>query len=199
MKKTIFALALCLTIGIVFGQDSFASYPSSYEGKEYDVSISLKGENKYTLYTEIMSMDRLSDKAGIMLDEKSHPGFLTDLADVKTTYSEWIETAKTNNVTELDKQLSVKTRCGGYFYYGSKWNFQYVVTLNYDFKITDGKYLLIVRTGKLQSSSNQYIDHDGGVIVFTDPSEIDEFISVLSLESVQEFRDKPKEEDLFKE
>jgi len=199
MKKTIFALIMCLTAGILFGQDSFASYLSSYAQKEYAVSISLKGEDKYTLYTDIMSMDRISDQVGIMLDQKSHPGLLSDLTEAKALYSEWIETAKANNVTELEKRMSIKTRCGGYFHYGSKWNFQYLVTLDYDFKIVEGKYLLIVRTGKLQSSSNQYIDHDGGVIVFSDPGEIDEFITNLSLEAVQEFREKPKSEDLFKE
>ena len=80
--------------------------------------------------------------------------------------------------------------------------FDYVVGLEFEFLVvaSDGitKRLLIVRTGKVTSSTNQYMEVDGYAIVFTDPKEIDEFLSLTSPEKIREFLAKPKTEEIFK-
>ncbi len=199
LKVMMMTLMMCLMTMVSFGQEKYTTYDNLYGEKTYEVSISHKDNGKYTLYVDMMSMDKLSKSGGVMISEKEHSLFLSTLNEAKVKYTEWVTTAKENNVTDLSKSMSYKVKVGGFFQYGSKWNFQYVVNLTFDFRIVDGKNLLIVRTGKLTSSSNQYMTHDGFVFVFQSEKEIDDFINILSVEKVVEFMNKPKSTDLFKD
>ena len=138
-----------------------------------------------------------------MIDNKRYQGFIDALNHAKIKYQEWVKTAKENNVTELDKEMKIKSKVAGFFLYGGDWHFQYLVNLTFDFKIleSDGeiKYLLIIRSGKMQSSSNQFMDVDGVVLVFSSDSEIEEFTNAISLEKINELKNKPKSDDLFKD
>ncbi len=192
-------LMMCLMVIVSFGQEKYTTYDNLYVKQNYEVLISHKDDGKYTLYIDMMSLDNLSKSGGIMIDEKEHILFLRNLKEAKEKYIEWVNIAKENNVKDLSKSMSYKVKVGGFFKYGSKWNFQYVVNLTFDFKVVDGKNLLIVRTGELKSSSNQYMTHDGFVFVFQNEKEIDEFINILSVERVFEFMNKPKSIDLFKD
>lgn len=184
-------------------QEKFASYDNTYGGKTYEIQISAKEKEKFSLYIDAMSLDRTHEKGGITIDQKQHQDFLNAIAEAKTKYEEWVKTAKENNVKELDKTLTVKSKAGGYFLYGSKWNFQFLVNLKFDFKILESKgeikYLLLIRTGELQSSSNQFMKVDGFVLVFSSTKEIDEFTTAISTEKITEFVNKPKKEELFKD
>lgn len=200
MKKVfMMTLMMCLMTMVSFGQEKYTSYDNLYVEKTYDVSLSYKDNGKYTLYVDMMSMDNLSNNGGVMISEKEHDSFLSTLNEAKMKYSEWVTTAKDNNVTDLSKPMTYKTKVGGFFQYGNTWNFQYVVNLTFNFKIVDGKNLLIVRTGKLTSSSNRYITHDGFVFVFQSEKEIDDFVNILSVDSVKSFMNKPSPTDLFKD
>ena len=184
-------------------QEKFASYDNSYNTKMYDIQISTKGdEDKYTFYIDAMSMDRLHDQGGILIRQKQHQDFLNALSDAKVKYIEWVKVAKENNVKELDKTMDITSKVGAYFKYGSDWEFQFLVNLRFDFKILESKgvlkYLLIVRTGELQSSSNRYMKVDGFVLVFTSASEIDNFTNLISVQKTEDFLKKPKPKDLFK-
>jgi hypothetical protein len=183
-------------------QERFTSYENSYAGKTYDIQISAKEKEKFTLYIDALSLDKMHDKGGISISQKNHQDFLNAIAEAKIKYEEWVNTAKENNVTELDKTMTVKSKAGGYFLYGTKWQFQFSVNLKFDFKILESngetKYLLIVRTGELQSSSNQFMKVDGFVLVFSSSKEIDDFSNAISIDKITEFSNKPKKEDLFK-
>lgn len=86
----------------------------------------------------------------------------------------------------------------GAFLYG-KWNFDYSVNLSTRFRIINDKYLLIIDSDALQSSSNQFIKSDGFRFVFSSAQEIDELINGLDIEKVKEFYSaKNGKEDLFK-
>lgn len=78
-----------------------------------------------------------------------------------------------------------------------------MVNLKFDFKILESngevKYLLLIRTGELQSSSNQFMKVDGFVLVFSSTKEIDEFTAAISTEKITEFVNKPKKDELFKD
>jgi hypothetical protein len=112
----------------------------------------------------------------LKLTEKQHPLFVESFVQAKAKYQEWLDLAVKNNVTDVRKQMEITARAGAYFSYGD-WQFDYVVGLEFEFLVvaSDGitKRLLIVRTGKVTSSTNQYMEVDGYAIVFTDPKEID--------------------------
>lgn len=198
IKLMMMTLMMCFYGGL-FGQDEYATYENLYDEKIYEIQISFKDSIKYDLYIDMMSLDNLSKFGGIMVNEKQHLVLLSTLNDVKLKYNEWVKTAIDNNVSKLDKTMSYNTKVGAYFQYGREWNFQFIVNLTFDFKITESEYLLIARTGKLTSSSNQYITHDGFVFVFQNDKEINDFINILSVDKVKEFIKKPKATDLFNE
>ena len=204
MRKnvTLIGIILLTLVLNVKAQDKFTTYDNSYAKKTYDIQISLKDNDKFTFYIEAMSLDKLHEKGGFMVDDKKYQGFIDALNEAKSKYQEWEQTAKSNSVKELDKEMPIKSKVAGYFLYGSDWHFQYIVNLTFDFKIleSDGeiKYLLIVRSGKMQSSSNQFMDVDGVVLIFTSANEIQEFVDSISLNKINEFKNKPKSEDLFK-
>jgi hypothetical protein len=199
------ALMMCSTLISFEGhsQEKFTTYNNKYGGNEtYNIQISSKDKDKFTLYIDAMSLDRLHSKGGMMIDEKQHQEFLNAISESKIKYEEWVKTAKENNIKELDKSMTVKSKVSGYFLYGD-WNFQYVVNLTFDFKVLESKgelkYLLIIRTGELQSSSNQFMKVDGFVLVFSSVNEIDNFTNEISTQKINEFINKPKSKDLFKD
>ena len=51
---------------------------------------------------------------------------------------------------------------------------------------------------KLVASDNEFIKVDGFVIIFSNVNEIDNFLNKISLTNINNFINKPKEEDLFK-
>ena len=57
----------------------------------------------------------------------------------------------------------------------------------------------LLRTGELQSSSNQFMKVDGFALVFSSSKEIDDFVNAISPEKITEFLNKPKNDALFKD
>lgn len=204
--RSILVFGLFLCFGLVSrAQENLGTYENTYIEKEYPISISTKpNDAKFTLYIEALSLDNLVSEGGFSIDEKQLSGFVENIKQAKAKYEEWIATAKANNVTSLDKDISVTpSKVTGYFHYGSKWNFDFSVKPTFSFKILEDKgetsYLLIVRTGKLTSSSNEYINCDGFVLTFLSVEEIDAFLKTISQENINEYKNKPKTEDLFKD
>jgi len=201
-KKLLITVQLFCSINLL-AQEKFSEYDNSYIGERFEIQLSAKEQDKFTLYIGAMSLDKLHSKGGIRVEEKNHMEFIEALSQAKIKYEEWVATAKENGVKELAKTMTIKSRVGGYFLYGSEWNFQFSVNLQFDFKILESKgetkYLLLIRTGELQSSSNQFMKVDGFVLVFTSPKEIDDFIGLISEDKISSFQNKPKREDLFKD
>lgn len=183
-------------------QEKFTTYDNTYIGKSYEIQIS-NDKGKFKLFIDALSVDTMHEKGGILVEEKNYPGFIDALSEAKLKYEEWVRTAQENNVKELNKEMKIKSKVSGYFLYGSKWNFQFLVNLKFDFKIIDSKgeikYLLLVRTGELQSSSNQFMKVDGFLLVFSSSDEIDDFLNSISIDKIIDFTNKPKNEDLFKD
>lgn len=204
--KTIFkAITVCffaLTSLNSYAQENFSTYDNSYIGKTYNIQISSKEKDDVTLWIDAMSLDKLHDKGGLMLKTKDYQDFINAIGEAKLKYEEWIKTAKENNVKELTKTMKINSKVDTYFAYGD-WNFARNVFLDFEFKIIEKKedlnYLLIIRTGELQSSSNQFMKVDGFALVFSSTAEIDKFTSAISIEKVNTFLNKPKAKDLFKD
>lgn len=199
MRKLL--LSTLLLFGLVgFGQEKLAKYNSFYFSKNFDISASKPdAKQEFSYYIDCSSKDSSSKQASLILKNKEVPEFIEFLNSIKETYNKWTLTAKENKVSELDKNIEYKKlNYSGAFIYG-KWNFDFSVNLTTRFKIINGKYLLIIDSDELQSSSNQYIKSDGFRIVFSSPQEIDELINGLNVNLVTDFYNKKNgQEDLFK-
>ena len=82
-------------------QEKFTSYDNTYGGKTYEIQISSKDKEKFSLYIDAMSLDRTHEKGGITIDQKQYQDFINAITEAKTKYEEWVKTAKENNVKEL--------------------------------------------------------------------------------------------------
>ena len=185
-----------------YSQEKFATYDNNYMSKTYDIKLS-GDSKKYTLWINALSLDKMHETGGLMIEKKQHENFLNALNEAKLKYEEWLKTAKENNVKELSKKMSVKSKVGASFFYGSKWHFQFLVNLSFEFKIIEKEgelsYYLIIRTGELTASDNEFMKVDGFVIMLDSIEEIDTFANTISVEKVNEAVAKPKAEELFKD
>jgi lipoate-protein ligase A len=202
MKKQTFfiLLATISTVVNTAAQDKIASYNSSFFSKNFDVTATKPDEKGiYSYYIDCYSRDTSSKQVSLILKSNEIPEVIEFLNSLKDTFSKWSITAKENKVTELDKNIDYKKLTySAAFSYG-KWNFDFSVKITSRFKIIDNKYLIIVDSDELQSSSNQYIKSTGFRIVFSSVEEIDEFIKCLDVSKVQSFfNSKNSKEDLFK-
>lgn len=203
MYKKIMIIAgfMFLAINInVLGQEKIATYNSSYLSKNFEIQAGkLNEKGDFDYYIDCFSADTSSSKASLMLKSKQTPEFIEFLSSIKETFLKWKQTAIENKVTELDKKIEYKklNYCGAFLY--GKWNFDYSVNISARFRIINDKYLLIIDSDALQSSSNQFIKSDGFRFVFNSSQEIDELINGLDIEKVKAFyADKNGKEDLFK-
>jgi hypothetical protein len=186
--------------GNVFGQEKIAEYNSTYLSKNFEIQAGKPNEKgDFDYYIDCFSLDTSSSKASLMLKNKQVPEFIEFLSSIKETFLKWKQTAIENKVTELDKKIEYKKlNYSGAFLYG-KWNFDYSINISARFRIINDKYLLIIDSDALQSSSNQFITSDGFRFVFSSDQEIDELINGLEIEKVKAFyTDKNGKEDLFK-
>ena len=203
MKREIIVLliAFVTTISSVCGQEKITDYTSTYFEKKFDINASQdkKDTTKFTYYIDCASADKLHSRVNLMLESSDLTDFIDFLNKIKATYTKWQETAKQNNVTELEKEIDIKPfKCQSAFIYG-KWNFDFAVKLTPRVKIIKNEMVLIVRSDELESSSNQFMKHDGFYLIFSSAKEIDEFINEIAVEKLKEhFRKKNKSEDLFK-
>ncbi len=204
MKKliTMMALMMCF-VGIGFAQEKFATYDNTYINKTYDISINVENDDKFTLYINAMSVDEIHETGGFMINEKEYQKFIDALQSASLKYQEWDSIARLNNVVELNKKMTdIKCKAGGYFLYYDEWKFQFFLIPTFSFLILESnneiKRLLIVGSGQMTASSNQYMDVDGVMLVFSSIVEIQDFINLISISKINEFKNQPKKEDLFK-
>ena len=175
---------------------------SFFETPTYDILATEEkgGEIKY--YINMYSTEGKSSLVVLMIEDAKDMGnFVADVMEAKQTYIKWDSVSVANSVTDLEKQMSVSTSgLQTAFVYGSGWNFDFSNKLTYDFKHVDKVPTLIIRTGKLQSSENQFIDSDGGIFAFSSVEEIDGFISALEPHHAEEFfANKKNKESLFED
>lgn len=195
--------AICYFGNQASAQDKYAEYDCSYLGQTYDISVS-QDKGKTTLWVDIFSSDKLSDVCGLMLTDKNTDDFIAAIKEAKEKYNEWVSVAKTNKVTDVTKEMNVESKnVNCYFKYGSKWCFDFNEKPVYKFLVREVEgqthYLLMVIVSGLQSSSNEFMKHDGGAIIFASAEEIDEFLALIAPDKVAEFLNKPSAEDLFQD
>jgi len=203
MKNLFVTMFMVAFSTITMGQEKINTYTMTFfdTSPTFDVSATQDNGN-YEYFVSMFSMEGERSPVVLMIEKPEEmQSFVDNLSDALSTYMEWDSISKANNVTDLNKAMSIKSeRFKAAFHYGSNWNFDYAVRLSYTFKHVDGQPVLIIRTGELNSSSNQYIDSDGGVFVFSSEDEIEEFIESLDRKhAVEYFNQKQNKESLFED
>ena len=99
-----------------------------------------------------------------------HRGIYKFSEQATEKYIEWTTTAKENNITDLKKDIKVTVpELSGYFSYG-EWKFDWNIYPFFKYLISENKggvdYALILYTGEMQASDNQYIDSEGKGIIY---------------------------------
>ena len=184
-----------------FGQTNLTSYNSSYFSKKYDVMVSKPdAKGKFSYYIDCSSFEPNSKNVNLIVKNDEVESLVAFLTEIKSIYIKWKQTAVDNKISDLNKPVdSKKITLGIGFYYGS-WHFDFSANISARFKIINEKYLMLVESGKLIASDNQYITNKGMVIAFSNEKEFDDFINVFDKSLVENFlNNKSSKESLFKE
>lgn len=198
MNKLLLSFSLALLPIVSFTQDLIGTFEMPYfsETPTHNIRATEKGD----FYVECASLDKLIKNGGITIDAKKLADFKAALTAARDRFVEWSGVAIQNGVTELTKEMEISSpSIQGYWLQG-EWHFDFSQALTYRFTILkDGKHVLVVTTGKLQASDNQFMDHDGMALAFTSAAEIDALIAGLDPAKVTaHFEEKKKKADLFK-
>lgn len=204
IKLIIIAMILMSTSLNYAQTQSFNNYINEYIDKSYDITITGKDTNKYDIWIDAYSLDDINKYGGIIIKNKAEESFKTALLTAKDKYIEWVNIAKQNNVKDLIKDMDIKIKgVETYFSYGNSTHFMFNVKLKFSINIHETKsgnieYLLLVKTGELTASDNQFMKINGFVLIFTDINSIDAFLQIINHNLIIDYISKPKTDDLFK-
>ncbi len=199
MKKLLFAILMIFSSSL-YGQETIGKYWMEYDSKHFDVEATEPKEGKYELYINMKSLDPIVQRVGISVDNLNVPILISLLKEVKSKYEEWNQLAKSNNISNLDKEIPIpyRPKLGGFFKYGD-WHFDFNVILQPRYLKKGEKQLALLHTGKMVASDNQYMDVEDAVFVFSNSKEIDDLIALLDPQKVTNFfTKKTKTEEIFK-
>jgi hypothetical protein len=197
MKKIILTSIFALITILSFSQEKLASYKNSFFDDEFNILITKEEKGKFKLFIMALSIDNLYKEVGFILSEKEINNFRNKLTEAKTKFGSWKQTAIENNVSDLGKEMNIKCNTLGFFGTSSGWKFDYTVECEYEFKIITSKSYLILRSQKLVSSDNQFIDHEGFLLIFQNENEIDDFLSKISDEKISKYIKQEYKSELF--
>ena len=211
MKKNLFIIVFLLISMNSFSQGALlGTYQSSYETKTHNIYITFEKKDKFTLYISATSRDQIVTEGGFKVWGKYLPDFIEKFKKAQQKYNEWIITAKENNVTSFSKLIEVESekairtiKSTAYFYFGDFWHesfmgepyFQFVVNKEVNDNIG---YYLYVSTSNLFAKDNRFITCSGFAIILSSNEEITEFINAISQEKIEEFKNRPNPDELFK-
>ena len=198
------SLLLVFFVGsLVYGQETIGTY--EVLDKELSIQATKPYEKgSYNLYINCYSLDASHENAGISIKYKKIDDFKLSIVNASQKYAEWVLVAKENDVKELDKVIEISSpKVSGYFLYYKDWKYDFMVNLKYRFKISEKNgvvdYAMIITTGEMVSSDNEFMTLDNVAYVFYSMDEINHFISLLDNQLVlDKFNTKGNKEDLFK-
>ena len=181
-------------------QEKLSSY--KIDNTNYSVQINVIDSTNYKLYIDMYSLDNIHETVGIMVDTNQRNDLEDAIKKAKLKFIEWKKVAIKNSVKDFNKSMDISVSAGAYFLYGDEWRFQYDINLSFSFMVFESKgrvyYYLVMSTGKLTASDNEYMTVDGAGNLFSTTTEINSFIHSISLDVIKSYLNKPKTEDLFK-
>tara|TARA_B110000114_G_C14835683_1_gene294510 strand:- start:114 stop:635 length:522 start_codon:yes stop_codon:yes gene_type:complete len=170
-----------------------------FEKDPYEIQATKPTGDNFNYYLSMQSLDGSVKKGGLKISSDNYVDFKEFLVQCKIKLNEWDSTAVANNIDELVKLIPVtyKPRLAGYFRY-SDWHFDKSVKLTPKFYRTVGKSSLLITTGELTASDNEYIDCENLVFAFTS-EEIDNLLEGLKPENIiKHFTAQDSKDELFK-
>lgn len=197
MKNILIAILLFSSLGL-FAQEKLSTYKVAYLKKTFKIDISQKDDD-YSLHINGMSLDKLSENGGIIIDKKGHDTFVKNLEIAREKYLYLVDYAKDKKLKHYKAKINVKpSKISAYFEYGDL-RFDNSVKPTYEFSVFQRNnvvyYLLMIRTGILTDSLAKGVESDGIVIFMSSLDEIDNFIDKVSLEQVETYCLKIKSKD----
>lgn len=198
MKKlTLLILITLLTNLKINAEEKIASWNCSFFDKTYDIQCTdPKENNDFTIYIQVSAKEEYT-KAYLSFKKKDIPELIVFLQNIKNKYIEWSNTAKENNILNINKEMNYKTPSCTVCWYGSKWWFSFSHKLIPTFMILKDGTSIISMAKKVTASSNKYID-EHIYFVFSNTEEIDDLIEKLNIDNILDyFNKKNSKEDLF--
>lgn len=183
-------------------QRAETSFYGSHLKKTYYVKATQPNtKGRYDLHIEMQSLDELSKEIYLDIQYRTISKWIETLQEVKDTYVKWRETAITNEVTKASKTIkecgTLSYLCFPVFKYGD-WHKVMAHPILFVFQVSSDDINLIIATGRVTASKNQFISSDGGVIILSSEQEIDDFIACFDDEWVRAYYDAKKDtDDLF--
>jgi len=203
MKKLLLG-ALLLLSTLSFSQETIGTYQMSYltSSEPYSVQASEPKNGNFSWYIMCAGETSSTQDSFIIVKNDKMSDFINYINFLEDVYIKWSDVATQNKLTsktfkEITDTPSNDVSAG--WKYGS-YHFDYSVILSARFIVLDGgAKVLVIDTGSLQASDNQYIDSKGNMLVFSNKLEIENFKALLLEKTVLDFYTaKNKQKDLFK-
>lgn len=195
MKRLVVAMALLAYMSCMYGEVKnviIGGNDHTYEISDAMIGISMAYENNTDAHASMVFI------ASNLVEEKSK------YMRLSLKYTEWKETAKANNIKNHRKcmdNIAIPKCIVGWQWYDTT-NISGVVGTKITpwFVVENGEYSIEYEMGEVVSVTNQFIKHTPGVImVMKDQSDFDKIIDILSLDKVNDVREKMEQTDgLFK-
>jgi hypothetical protein len=198
MKKLMFSLLLLCTFQLLQAQDKVAEYSMSYYQSKPTYDVNYAKDGSYYVYAAPL---KGGQEGGMIVAKKDIEKLREVFLAARDKFVEWSGVARQNSVTKLTKEMELpQLRLQYYWKFGSNWYFDMNQVPTFRFMVfEDGSHFLTVSSGKLQSSTNQFIDSDGFLMVFSSAEEVDEFLACFDPERLRQVQEsKQAKEELFK-
>lgn len=199
MKKITFLLLIISVFS--FGQRiKFETFHNNYLNKDFSVFVVPNNKN-YFLNIGLPPKENLTNFIYVDVYSKSFESFKNSFLEAKNKFSEWKKTSTQNNITDVSKEIEIKTEKFGFsFVFGDTiYSGFKPMKLSFKYLVEDSKPFLVFYSNGFVSANNQFIRTNGFELRFEDENEIDEFLAKISPEKVIKFlEDKNKTENLLK-
>lgn len=203
MKKLLLSIALIALIQFASAIEPITKfYCSAFDAinSEFVIEATPIYENgTFNLDVPIMSFKGENNEIYLRIPSKKIPKFVAELQAAKEIYIRWTNAAKENNISELAlKEMDIKPATYEARFLHGDWHFAYRATPAYAFKVDKTGHTLVIALTRIQSSSNQFVKNDGGILWFNSVEEIDAFIKCIDPQLVEDhYANKKSVESVF--
>lgn len=193
--RTALAGAMFIAVLCANAQQIVGTYPCRMMNKAYEV----KATNEGDAWISGPSMDDRQQECGFIVKNKVLPVFRESLLAVRDKYRDWTMVAKGQEVQDMLKEMPVNVPKVTYFFTYGEVQFAFNKLPTAYFSISEGRYEVMLVSGVLTASSNQYMKTNGVMLAFSDEGEISALYDILAPGHIQEELQRLKEtKDLFK-
>lgn len=197
MKKNLLLIWVALlVVAPIRAQKNVGSYYNSYFDKSYSVEASLD-TGELRVYFDVEGSSHSDSVCFFIKGEDNLNAFEAALLSAKAKYTEWVEVAVNNNVTQMTKDMGISFPRVTVCWYGSQWWFDYNHPISPYFIITDSGQHVCVFRGEATASSNEYIDQKY-YLALASVEDFDNLYAALRSQTIiDKLNSEKRVEDLF--